>query len=153
MRVRDMTWRAPVTIVADATISAAATLLAEQGVGALVVVDGAVPIGIVTDRDIVVRGIAKGVPCDGRIDSLMSTGVIALDADEEAEELFGVFSRYAIRRIPIVEGAAVVGMVTLDDAMVSTVGMLSDVVGTLAAQIAFPFARDEPPTPVVVENP
>jgi signal-transduction protein with cAMP-binding, CBS, and nucleotidyltransferase domain len=151
MKVRDLTWRPPVTIDCGAMISAAAVLLADEGVGALVVLDRDRPVGVVTDRDLVTRGIAKRVPFDARIDSLMSMGVVALDADEDAEELFAIFARHAVRRVPIVEDDRVVGMVTLDDALVSTVTELTDLVGVLSTQIAFPNANAEPATPSVVD--
>lgn len=149
MRVDDLTWRAPVTIDCGATITTAAQLLADAGVGALIVLDGERPVGVVTDRDIVVRGIAKHVALDGRIDSLMSMGVIALDADEDVSELFAVFARHAIRRIPVVEEDRVVGMVTLDDAIVATARDLNDLSVVLAAQIVFPNAGDEPLVPTI----
>lgn len=150
MKVRDFTWRQPVTVEVDQNIRSAAQLLAESGVGALIVVDHDRPVGIVTDRDIVVRGVARGVALDGRIDSLMSMGVTALDADEDVDELFAVFAREAIRRVPIVDHDTVVGMISLDDAMVSTAAELADLAGVLSAQIAFPYARDEPDPPAVV---
>jgi signal-transduction protein with cAMP-binding, CBS, and nucleotidyltransferase domain len=152
MKVRDLTWRPPVTIDCGAMISAAAELLTDEGVGALVVLDHDRPVGIVTDRDLVTRGLAKRVPLDARIDSLMSMGVVVLDADEDAEELFAVFARHAVRRVPIVEGHRVVGMVTLDDALVSTVTELTDLAGVLSTQIAFPSSSSEPPTPVVIDS-
>jgi signal-transduction protein with cAMP-binding, CBS, and nucleotidyltransferase domain len=152
MKVRDLTWRPPVTIDCGATISAAAELMTDEGVGALVVVDRDRPVGIVTDRDLVTRGVAKRTPLDARIDSLMSMGVIALDADEDAEELFAVFARHAVRRVPVVDHDRVVGMVTLDDALVSTVTELTDLAGVLSTQIAFPNANAEPALPAVVDT-
>ena len=67
MKVRDLTWRPPVTIDCGATIAAAAQLLTDEGVGALVVLDGDRPVGVVTDRDLVTRGIAKRIDSDARI--------------------------------------------------------------------------------------
>lgn len=149
MKVRDFTWREPVTIHVADTIASAAQRLADQGVGALVVVDDDHPVGVVTDRDLVVRGLARHAPSDGRIDSLMSMGVIALDADEDMEELYALFAREAIRRVPIVEDDRVVGMISLDDALVATASELADLSGVLSTQIAFPHARDEAPPPAV----
>jgi CBS domain-containing protein len=151
MKVRDFTWRKPVTIEVDQTIAAAAQLLADQGVGALVVVDHKRPVGIVTDRDLVVRGLAHHVAADGRIDSLMSMGVIALDADAELDDLYAVFARHAIRRVPVVEHDTLVGVISLDDAMVSTAAQLTDLAGVFSTQIAFPHARDEPASPVMID--
>ncbi|MEL6890206.1 MAG: CBS domain-containing protein [Actinomycetota bacterium] len=149
MRVADLTWRAPVTIDCADPILKAAQTLSEAGVGSLVVVDGGRPVGIVTDRDIVTRCVAERVEPDTRIDSIMSMGVVALDADADVEELYAVFASHAIRRVPLVEDDRVVGMVTLDDAIVSTAAALNDLAGVFSRQIAFPKAGDEPAAPAV----
>lgn len=153
MKIRDLTWRPPVTVDGAQTVAVAAQKLADEGVGALVVLNGDQPIGVVTDRDLVTRGIAKNVDAGARIDSLMSMGVIAIDADEDAEELFAVYASHAVRRVPIVDGKEVVGMVTLDDAIVSVARHLTDLAGVLSTQITFPWARDESPAPAVVDQP
>lgn len=150
MKVSDFTWREPVAIGVSETVEAAARLLAEAGVGSLVVVDGDRPVGIVTDRDLVVRALARGIGPDGRVDGIMSMGVVALDADDDVEELYAVFGRHAIRRVPVVDHDRVVGMISLDDALVSTCGQLDALAGVLSTQIAFPYARDEAAPPAVV---
>ena len=152
MKVRDLTWRPPVTIDCGETIAVAAQVLTDEGVGALVVLDGDRPVGVVTDRDLVTRGIAKRIEPDARIDSLMSMGVVALDADADADELFALYAREAVRRVPIVDGSQVVGMITLDDAIVSVSRNLTDLAGVLSTQITFPWARTAPPVPVIVET-
>jgi CBS domain-containing protein len=152
MKVRDFTWRTPITIEVDETVSAAAERFADAGVGALIVTDQGRPVGIVTDRDLVVRGMAQRIDPESRIDALMSMGVTALDADEDATELYSVFAREAIRRVPIVDHDTVVGVVSLDDALVSTVGELANLTKVLSAQIMFPHARDEAATPAIIND-
>ena len=58
MKVSDFTWRPPVVIEVDETVATAAQRLADAGVGALIVVDQGRPVGVVTDRDLVV--VAEG---------------------------------------------------------------------------------------------
>jgi len=152
MYVSDFTWREPVTIDVAETITTAARRLAEHGVGALVVVDEDRPVGIVTDRDLVVRVLARGADAAGRIDGVMSMGVVALDADDDVEELYAVFGRHAIRRVPVVDHDRVVGMISLDDAVVSTSSQMAALSGVLSTQIAFPHARDEAEPPAVVAD-
>jgi signal-transduction protein with cAMP-binding, CBS, and nucleotidyltransferase domain len=152
MKVRDFTWRKPVTIEVDETVSVAAQRFADAGVGALIVIDHNRPVGIVTDRDLVVRGVAQRVDPESRIDALMSMGVTALDAEEDAAELYAVFAREAIRRVPIVDHDTVVGIVSLDDVLVSTAGELAVLTKVLSAQIMFPHARDEAETPVIIDH-
>ena len=150
MIVSDFTWRKPVTIDVGDTIAAAAQLFSDAGVGALVVVDDDRPVGMVTDRDLVVRVLARGLASDGRVDGVMSMGVVALDADDDVEELYAVFARHAIRRVPVVDHDRVVGMISLDDALVSTAGQMAALAGVLSTQIAFPHVRDEPAPPAVI---
>ncbi len=152
MKVKDFTWRKPVTIDGGATIAEAADLFADAGVGSLVVLDGERPVGVVTDRDLVTRGLAKRIEPDARIDSLMSMGVVAIDADEDVDELYAVFARHAIRRIPVVDHARVVGMVSLDDALVATADHLQDLVAVLSAQILYPTNLDESAPPAVIDS-
>lgn len=143
MKISDIALRAPVVIGCDATVADTAALMANTGVGSVIVVDGDTPVGIVTDRDIVTRGVARAYPADGRIDGLMTMGVIALDVDHELEDLVHVFRDHAVRRIPIVDGDRVVGVVALDDVMVLVADELSTVSKVLAAQIMFPHATGE----------
>ncbi len=150
MKVTDLALREPVVITCDSTVFATAELMAAAGVGAVIVVDGETPVGIVTDRDIVTRGIAHQYPMDGRIDGLMSMGLIALDADDDLDDILHVFDHHAIRRIPIVAHDRVVGVVSIDDLLVSMASEMNNVSRVLAAQIMFPHAGDEaePPSPV-----
>ena len=147
MNVSDLAVRAPVVIGCDATVADTAALMTSAGVGCVIVVDGDAPVGIVTDRDIVTRGVARQYPNDGRIDGLMSMGVIALDVGYDLDDLLHVFRDHAIRRVPIVDHNRVVGLVSLDDIMVFVAEQLSGVSKVLAGQIMFPHAGDEARTP------
>lgn len=149
MRVTDFAVRRPVVIDVAATIREASELLDAQGVGALIVVDHDRPVGIVTDRDIVTRAIAKGVEADARIDGIMTMGLHALDSHAELEDLMHVFTHHAVRRVPIVDHDRVVGVVSMDDLLVSVANNLNDLTNVMAAQIMFPHSGDEPPVPAV----
>jgi len=148
MKITDLFIREPVVVERDATIADTAALMAESGVGALVVVEHERPVGMVTDRDLVTRCLAKGVPADGRIDAVMSMDLVVLDGDSEVEDLMHAFRQHAVRRVPVVDGGRVVGIVSLDDMVVSVASEIADVSKVLAAQIMFPHAGDEAPPPV-----
>jgi CBS domain-containing protein len=148
MNVSELAVREPVVIGGDATVTDTAELMASSGVGCVIVVDGPTPVGIVTDRDIVTRGVAHQYPMDGRIDGLMSMGIIALDAGHDLDALLHVFRDHAVRRVPIVDHDRVVGIVSLDDIMVLISEQVSDVSKVLAGQIMFPHAGDDAGTPV-----
>ncbi len=144
MKISDLALRKPVVIDCGATVADTAALMAESGVGSVIVLEGYTPVGIVTDRDIVARGVARGYPIDGRIDGLMTMGLVALDVDHDLEAAVHVFRDHAVRRIPIVDHDRVVGIVSLDDVMVLLADELSNVSKVVAAQIMFPQAASEP---------
>ncbi len=148
MNVSELAVREPVVIDCGATVADAAALMTSSGVGCVIVVDGHTPVGIVTDRDIVTRGVAHQYPMDGRIDGLMSMGLVALDAGHDLDDLLHVFRDHAVRRVPIVDHDRVVGIVSLDDIMVLMAEQISDVSKVLAGQIMFPHAGDDARTPV-----
>ena len=132
----------------DASIEAAARLMDHQAVGAVIVVDGDRPVGR-RDRPRPRRsGLARRVPFDGRIDSVMSPGVVVLDADAD------VRSAIAIVRQPSVPAparswtaATIVGMVTVDDLVVALSRMLGELTTGVTAQLLFGHAEPTPPVP------
>lgn len=135
MEAIDAIRKRPVSIPPDWTIAEAAKRMNEASVGALVVVDGDRPVGIVTDRDVVVRAVAQGVPLDARIDSVMSTDLVTLPARADVREAFKLFHSHAIRRIPIVDGGRLEGMVTADDLLIDLVGDLAALARPVTGQV------------------
>jgi CBS domain-containing protein len=127
----------PATTSPGTTILEAAKQMDAAAVGALVVVDDGHPVGIVTDRDLVVRALARGVPPDARVDSVMTRGVVALEADVELRESLKIFHSHAIRRLPLVENGEVVGMISADDLLIDLVSDLGDVLRPITGQVIF----------------
>lgn len=80
MQVRDAVRRRPVMVDATTTLAAAAGLMDRAGVGTVLVTDGGRLVGIVTDRDVVVRGVARRLPLDARIDAVMSAPLETVQA-------------------------------------------------------------------------
>jgi CBS domain-containing protein len=147
MRARDAIRKLPETIEAGDTITRAAQRMDEAAVGALVVIDEDRPVGIVTDRDLVVRAKARGYPRDSRVDSVMTTGLVGIDADEDLRQAIQLFSHHAIRRLPVVEGDEIRGMITLDDVVIDLAHDLEEATKPLAAQVLFGHPEAKPPVP------
>ena len=107
----------PVQNGSDATVAEAAQLMDRFGVGAVVVIDpeSRQLAGIVTDRDVVVRGVARRVGSDARVDSIMSTDTVCIGADDDIRKAYRLFAAYPFRRLPVVEEDEFVGMLTVDD--------------------------------------
>lgn len=151
-KIRSTIVRQPVTVGRSTTIRDAARELERQGVGALLVVDGDRLVGIVTDRDIVLRGVARGVPADGRIDALMTTDVITLPSSVDVERAYEVFRDHAIRRLPIVDGRRLVGLLSVDDLLIRTEHEIAELIHPLADEVFAPH-REAPPLAATAEEP
>jgi CBS domain-containing protein len=149
MRALDMTHRPAVTIAADATITAAAELMEHAGVGCLAVLDAGSLVGIVTDRDLVRRAIARRVPADARIDLVMSSPVVSVPADADMRTVFDVFRQHAVRRLPVVRAGQLEGIISVDDLVVTLTRQLDDIVRPVTAELL--FAHHDNPLPVAVD--
>lgn len=138
MRVSDLIRRSTVAIRADQTIGEAAEIMNSAGVGALPVMDGDRLAGIVTDRDLVRRGLAKRFSVDARVDAVMSTPVITVDADADAHDVYETLRTHPIRRLPVLRTGTMVGMVTVDDLIVHLAADLADLAKPVAGEVIFP---------------
>lgn len=130
MRVRDaMTSRAE-TIGPDETLREAAHRMKDLDVGALVVCDRDHEIGILTDRDIVVRCVAEGRdPAAARVRSAMTPQVIECCEDDELEAAATSMERGAVRRIAVVDAEKrLVGMLSVDDVALRSPALAGEIV-------------------------
>jgi CBS domain-containing protein len=123
-------------------LTVAARLMREHHVGSLVVVDdtgkGRVPVGILTDRDIVVAVVAREIdPRTLTAGEVMSGELATVRPVDSAVDAFQLMRRRGIRRVPVVsEGGTLVGIVTTDDLLAAVAEQLSEVVRAIAAEQA-----------------
>ena len=117
MRIRDIMSPTVDSIDADATISDAARRMADDDVGALPILSDGKLVGIVTDRDIAVRGIANHIPLSASIRRIMSEKVATCAPEDDVETALALMSREQIRRMPVCNREQeMVGIVTVGDA-------------------------------------
>jgi CBS domain-containing protein len=110
----------PVTVQADEPIQGAASVMREQGVGDLIVVDGQEVRGIVTDRDLVVRGLAAGHdPTTTPVGGMCSEELAVVDADADVDQAVAIMRDRALRRLPVVAEGRLVGIVSIGDLAIS----------------------------------
>lgn len=138
--------KAPASIAGERPITEAAALMDLMAVGALVVVetDGR-PVGIVTDRDLVVRAMARGLSLHARVDTVMSIDLVTMPPDADLREAFRIFDEHAIRRLPLVAGDRLVGMLTVDNLVVDAVADLVRLVRPVTGQVLFGHPEPSPP--------
>lgn len=115
-RIAEVMSRSPVIVPSTTTLLEAAQLMRDHDIGDVIVQDGDDVQGIVTDRDIVVRGIAdEGVPDEATVGEICSTSVITVGPDDPIGAAVQLMRENAVRRLPVTEGAVVVGVVSLGD--------------------------------------
>ena len=112
MKVRELMTREPTTVGPNATLGEVATLMKQDDCGSIPVVQSGRLVGIVTDRDIVIRGIAAGSdPKTQRVSAIMSADPVTIGPDNDVTEAEKVMADRQIRRLPVVENGKLVGII------------------------------------------
>jgi len=114
-KVKDIMTKNVVSISVDSNVFEAAELMCSSQLGCLVVVDGEAPVGIVTERDIVRRVVAKRLPLETKISEVMSKSLITVDPDASLKEAARLMSSNQIRRLPVSRDNKLVGIVVAAD--------------------------------------
>jgi CBS domain-containing protein len=121
MRVREVMTGEVVTAAPDATVREVAELMRERNVGSVVLVDdGGVPVGFITDRDLAVSVVADAREPGDRVAAHASSPVVTAEPEMDVSEAAELMVGHAIRRLPIVDAGRLVGILTLDDLTVRT---------------------------------
>jgi CBS domain-containing protein len=138
--------RSGVGVAPDRTITDVAKVMSASGIGTVAVLDGEDLVGIVTDRDLVRRGLARGLAPDARVDGVMSSPVVTIEAETDVHEAIATFGQHALRRLAVVDRGSFVGIISLDDLLVDLAGDLRDLTSPMASEIASP--HQDSPLPV-----
>ena len=114
MKVGELMTRDPATLGPESTCREAAALMKRQDCGSLPVVKDGRLVGIVTDRDIVVRGVAGGKdPAHLAVSEIMTPGPTTVSPDMKAEDASKLMSEKQVRRLPVVENGRLVGILAI----------------------------------------
>jgi CBS domain-containing protein len=136
VNVRDIASADVVTAEIDDTVREISVRMRDTGVGSVVVLDGrGEPIGIVTDRDLVIY------VCDPERDpdtttanDVMARGVVSVDPEASVFEAGAVMAESNVRRVPVLSDGDLVGIVTLDDLFPAFVSALGDLAGVVETE-------------------
>jgi CBS domain-containing protein len=137
MRTMEAVRRSGVGIGPERTVHDAAAIMEQAGVGSLAIIDGTRLVGIVTDRDLVRRALAPGRAPDARVDTIMTSPVMTIDADADVHEAFALFRTHGVRRLAVLREGQFVGMITIDDLLVDLAADLADLARPVTAEILF----------------
>lgn len=127
-RIGDVMTPDPVTVAATSTAVEAARAMRDEGVGDVLVLEGHTIRGILTDRDITVRGVALGAdPATIRVGDICSRNVVTLEPSQTVDDAVRLMREKAVRRLPVVDDGRPVGIVSMGDlAALAEVGAAAD---------------------------
>jgi CBS domain-containing protein len=141
MLVADICTKAVVTCAPEDRLLDAARKMRDQHVGAVVVIElregVVVPVGVVTDRDVVVDAVVPQLDRIGelRVADLASREVVVINAGVNVDRALEIMSEAGVRRAPVVDGrGALVGIVTIDDLIETLAARLIGVVAVIRKQ-------------------
>ena len=117
MRISECMTRQVLSVRIDETADVAARLLSRGNIGAVPVVDGNDHVvGMLTDRDLVVRCMASGrAPADVSVGQIMTSGPLVAGEQESAAEVSARMGQAQVRRMPVVKDGVLTGIVSLSD--------------------------------------
>ncbi|MGE7434284.1 CBS domain-containing protein [Kitasatospora sp. NPDC001175] len=132
MRVADLMTAPPVTVTPHTTARDAARRMDEEAVGCVLVAEGGTLHGVLTDRDLVVRALARNADPATRVSELMSAPVVTLDTTDDLAAAYRAFRRTGVRRLPVLDGYRLAGVLTIDDLFLDVLQNLADLLGPVS---------------------
>ena len=115
MKVTEVMTKNVETCIPQSSLKEAAVKMKELDVGSIPVTDSDKLVGIVTDRDIVIRGIAEQKSLDRPVSEILSPDMVTGTPDMSTEDAAEKMADNQIRRLPIVDNGKVIGIVALGD--------------------------------------
>ena len=115
MNVRDVMTTNPRCVSPNDSIQIAARIMKEEDTGVVPIVENGRPVGVITDRDIVIRAVADGSQANKPVREIASGDLVCATPDMSTREATRIMSERQIRRLPVVEGDRLVGIVSLGD--------------------------------------
>ena len=113
--VREIMTKDCVTVTPQDTIVNAAMKMRDLDIGFIPVVEGRRLVGVITDRDIVIRCVAEKKPDTTKVSEVVSQNLVTVTPDTTVDEAAKLMAREQIRRLPVVENGNLVGVVALGD--------------------------------------
>lgn len=116
MKVQDIMTTEVATASPDSTLEEVASMMKEEDTGAIPIIDDDELVGIITDRDIVLRCIAEGRDAtETNVEDILTEDLVTIAPDADVEEAARIMSERQIRRLPVVVEGELVGVVSLGD--------------------------------------
>ena len=122
MKVRDVMTSSVEWVAPDTSVVEVAQLMKKDDVGSIPICKENKLIGVITDRDIVLKVVAAGGNTNNiSVKDVMSTDIISVSADQDVHEAADLMSRNQIRRLPVLEKGELVGILAIGDLAVEKI--------------------------------
>lgn len=136
MKINDVMTKDVISVDVNTKIEQVAKIMKEHNIGSIPVCDGNNIVGILTDRDIVVRGLASNSYNNLVVRDIMTSNPVTCSSQKDALDAARIMSERQIRRLIVVDNSNLVGMVSLGDLAVENVP--KDEVGEALKEISIP---------------
>ena len=110
MNIQDVMTPNPQIVSPDDSIQQVARIMRDLDTGAVPVVDKGRLVGMITDRDIVVRAVAEGGQLGSPVRDIVSSGLISVSSAMSTSEAAELMTKYQVRRLPVVDGDRLVAL-------------------------------------------
>jgi CBS domain-containing protein len=120
VRISEVMTESVVTADCSATLRQVGELMRDLSVGSVVICDTGYPAALITDRDLALAVAADGVSVDESVRDYATRPLVTCESEMDVEEAAALMVRHRVRRLPVVDGEKLTGIVTLDDLAVRT---------------------------------
>ncbi len=115
MTIADVMTKSVISVDASVTVNESAKIMEDTKVGALIVMENNSPVGIVTDRDFVVKVVSHACPIISPVKQIMSSPLFSINLDESVRTAADLMHDRGIMKLPVIDGENVVGIITARD--------------------------------------
>ena len=115
MNIREVMTPNPRCVTPNETIQVAARIMRDEDTGAVPVVENGKVLGMVTDRDIVIRAVADGAQSDRPVRDIVSGDPVCATPEMSTRDASKLMAEHQVRRLPVVDGDRLVGIVSIGD--------------------------------------
>lgn len=135
MLVRDVMRKNVVVAKPSITIREASQVMGELHIGSLIVREGEDIVGILTERDVLLA-VAKGVNTEETVvEEIMSKDVVTIEPDKKLEDAVELMIEHKIKKLPVVEGKKLVGIITASDIVVVEPKLIANIASLLSLRL------------------
>jgi CBS domain-containing protein len=119
MKLKDAMTKQVVSVRPFQNIGEAAKIMSDNNVGAVPVVEKGQVVGILTDRDIAIRAVARNLGPSTEVRDIMTKNVVTADSHMDVQDAVNLMAENQIRRLPVIDNAQLGGIISLGDVAIS----------------------------------